>query len=106
MSELVRVCAVRDVPVGTGKAVDVNGKQVAVFNIDGKFHAIDNVCRHRMGPLAEGDVEGTVVTCPWHGWTYDVTTGVSPDDEECRNDCYEVKVEGEDVYVGGVKPGA
>lgn len=100
MSDFVKVCSVKDVPVGQGKAVEVEGNQIAVFNIDGAFYAIDNVCRHRNGPLAEGDVEGTVVTCPWHGWTYDVTTGVSPDDPECVNACFEVKIEGDDILLG------
>jgi len=104
MAEFVRVCSILDLGPGQGKAVEIGDKQIAVFNVEGSFHAIDNVCRHRNGPLAEGEVEGTVVTCPWHGWTYDVTTGVSPDDPDCVNDCYEVKVEGDDILVGGVKP--
>ena len=50
--------------------------------------------------MGEGELEGTIVTCPWHGWTYDITTGVSPDDSDCAVERYDVKVEGDDVMVG------
>jgi len=99
MANFVRVAATRDIPKGEGRMFEVDGKQVAVFNCDGKFYAIDNVCKHQGGPLAEGELEGTVVTCPWHGWTYDVTTGQSPDDEECSVAKYSVKVDGDELYV-------
>lgn len=99
MSNFVRVAATADVPRGEGRMYEVGGKQVALFNCDGRFYAIDNICRHQGGPLAEGELEGTIVSCPWHGWTYDVTSGQSPDDADCRVASYEVKVEAGDVYV-------
>ncbi len=99
MVEFVRVAAVSEIPKGEGRWFDVNGKQVAVFNCNGTFYAIDNVCKHQGGPLGEGDLEGTVVTCPWHGWTYDVTSGVSPDDSDCSVEKYAVKVEGGDILI-------
>jgi nitrite reductase (NADH) small subunit len=100
MANFVRVAALSEIPAGQAKMIEVNGKQIAVFNYDGTLYAIDNTCKHRGGPLAEGELEGTVVTCPWHGWTYDVTTGTSPDDPDCAVDRYAVKVEGDDVMVG------
>ncbi len=100
MANFIRVAATSDIPVGQGKTVEVSGKQIAVFNCNGAFYAIDNTCKHQGGPLGEGELDGTVVTCPWHGWTYDVTTGQSPDDPECAVDKYEVKVDGTDVLVG------
>jgi nitrite reductase (NADH) small subunit len=99
MANFVRVAATSDIPDGQGKTVDVDGKQIALFNCDGTFYAIDNTCKHRGGPLGDGELEGTTVTCPWHGWTYDVTTGVSPYDSECAVDTYAVKVEGDNVLV-------
>jgi nitrite reductase/ring-hydroxylating ferredoxin subunit len=99
MANFVRVAGAKDIPVGQGKAVEVNGRQIAVFNCGNGFYAIDNTCKHQGGPLGEGELEGTVVTCPWHGWTYDVTSGVSPDDPDCAVDKYEVKVEGGDILV-------
>ncbi|MBI4514192.1 MAG: Rieske 2Fe-2S domain-containing protein [Deltaproteobacteria bacterium] len=95
MAEFTRVTALRDIPSGQGRAFEVNGKKIAVFNVKGRYYAIDGTCKHKGGPLGEGDLEGTVVTCPWHGWTYDVTTGVSPDDPACAVACYEVRTDGE-----------
>ena len=99
MANFVKVAAIGDVPPGTGKCVDVNGKQIALFNVGGAFHAIDNTCLHRGGPLGEGELEGSIVTCPWHGWQYDVTTGANTMDESERVDRYDVRVEGDAVLV-------
>lgn len=62
MGEFVRVTGTTDVQPGQGIVAEVNGKTVAVFNVDGAFHVIDNTCIHRGGPLGEGDLEGSVVT--------------------------------------------
>lgn len=99
MPNYVRVASTGDIPEGEGRAFEVNGKTVAVFNSGGTFYAIDNECKHQGGPLAEGELDGTVVTCPLHAWTYDVTTGESPDDPDCKTDCFAVKVEGDDLLV-------
>jgi len=100
MPNFVRVAAKSEIPAGQGKTVEAGGKQIAVFNCGGAFYAIDNTCKHQGGPLGEGELDGTVVTCPWHGWTYDIITGISPDDAECAVERYEVKVDGDDVLVG------
>ncbi len=99
MAEFVRVASASEVPAGQGRLFEVNGRQVAVFNAGGAFHAIDNVCEHQGGPLAEGELDGCIVTCPWHGWTYDVTSGISPDDESTRVERFEIKVEGGEILV-------
>jgi nitrite reductase/ring-hydroxylating ferredoxin subunit len=99
MAEFVRVASRNEIPAGEGRVFEIKGRQVAVFNTGGTLHAIDNICKHQGGPLAEGEVDGTVVACPWHGWTYDVTTGLSPDDPDCSVDRFEVRVEGDDVLV-------
>jgi len=95
----VRVASTADIAPGTARCIEAGGKQIALFNVGGAFHAIDNLCLHRGGPLAEGEIDGALVTCPWHGWQYDVTTGknVLEDDEAVAR--YEVKVEGSDVLV-------
>ena len=98
MATFVKACAVSDVAPGTGKTVTVNGKDVALFNVEGAFHAIDNECPHRGGPLGEGELEGCIVTCPWHAWQYDVTNGESITDD-LTVVRYDVKVEGGDVLV-------
>jgi NAD(P)H-dependent nitrite reductase small subunit len=100
MADFVRVATTSEIPSGQGRMFEVGGRQVAVFNIGGgKFHAIDNVCEHQGGPLAEGELEDCVVTCPWHGWTYDVKTGVSPDDPDTKVQRFEVRVEAGEVLV-------
>ena len=95
----IKVASRADVPAGTGKVVEAGGKQIALFNVDGKFYAIDNTCKHRGGPLGEGELDGTNVICPWHGWEYDVTTGKNLDDENVRVGCYAVKLEGDDIII-------
>ena len=99
MAGFVKVCKKGDLAAGSGKTVDVNGKAVAVFNVEGAFYAIDDTCVHRGGPLGEGEVDGKIVACPWHGWRYDVTTGVNQLNPAVTVAKYEVKVEGDDVFV-------
>ena len=70
MSELLRVIGVGDLPPGKRHVAEVNGREIAIYNVDGAFFAVDNTCAHRGGPLGEGELEGEVVTCPWHSWEY------------------------------------
>ncbi len=99
MGDFVRVASTADVKPGQAVVVEVNGKTLAVFNVDGAFHAIDNTCVHRGGPLGEGDIQGKVVACPWHGWQFDVTTGECVKNPSAKVEVYQVKVEGDDVKV-------
>ncbi len=71
----VRVADLAEVPVGATRLVYFQGEQVALFNVDGQLYAIGNRCSHANGPLAEGQVEGTVVTCPWHNSQFDLVSG-------------------------------
>jgi len=75
MSGWVNVGSVDEIPPGTHKVVDVDDVMVAVFNIDGKFYAIEDVCTHDGGILTGGPVNGCIITCPRHGATFDVRTG-------------------------------
>tara|TARA_Y100000310_G_scaffold60623_1_gene55943 strand:+ start:1560 stop:1865 length:306 start_codon:yes stop_codon:yes gene_type:complete len=97
--DFVTVANVNDVKERKGKVVEANGKTIALFNVDGKIYAIDNTCVHAGGPLGEGTCEGNVVTCPWHGWKFDVTTGISPVNPQAKVDTFEVQIEGEEVKV-------
>lgn len=99
MGAYVRVAGTSEIKPGTGIVAEVNNQQIAVFNVDGAFYAIDNVCVHRGGPLGEGDVEGAVVTCPWHGWQFDVKTGGCVNNPAARVKSFPVKVEGNDISV-------
>lgn len=99
MASFVKVASTNELPPGQGKSVVVGDREVAVFNCDGKFYAIDNTCPHQGGPLGEGELDGTVVTCPWHGWRFDVCSGQSPVVPSAKLAKYEVKVEGSDILV-------
>ena len=98
MAEFVKAAKTSEVQEGAGKAVLVGGQKVALFNVGGALHAISDTCAHRGGPLSEGDLDGTTVTCPWHGWSFDVTTG-SATHQAASVKSYPVKVEGDDILV-------
>ena len=100
MAGCVKVAKSSDITPGQGKMVEVNGKKIALFNVAGSFYAIDDTCTHRGGPLSEGVLEGKKVTCPWHGATFDVTTGEvlgPPAPQGVAR--YDARVEGDDVEV-------
>ena len=100
MPQFVKVAKVNELPPGTAREFQADGRMVALFNVDGSFYAVDNTCLHRGGPLGQGTLEGEVVTCPWHGWQYNVKTGEAVFNEQIKVQCYEVKVEGDDICVG------
>src|SRR3989442_10470747 len=75
MAEYVKVAQASELEPNHAKLVEVQGKKIALFNVDGKFHAIDNTCTHRGGPLSEGELERDEVTCPSHGAKLKVSTG-------------------------------
>jgi NAD(P)H-dependent nitrite reductase small subunit len=89
-----------DVPPGCSKVVKVQKQTVAIFNFEGALYALDNTCPHQGGPLGEGYLEDTgVVSCPWHGWTFDLRTGISPIDAEVKVRSYPVRVEAGEIIV-------
>lgn len=75
MSERRLIAHLADLPPGTGKAVEVGGRRIAIFNVSGRLYAVDDACSHDQASLAEGEVQGTTVTCPWHGAEFDLTCG-------------------------------
>ena len=99
MAEFVKVASVSELAPGSAKAVEVNGKTIALFNVEGAVYALDNTCLHRGGPLGEGELMGEVVTCPWHQWEYNVRTGENVGDSSVKVDTYPVQVEGNDIKV-------
>lgn len=98
-AQFIKVAKASEIPPGRGKVVEAGGKTIAVFNCDGAFYAIENTCKHRGGPLGEGSLSGTSVTCPWHGWEYDVTSGVCGMDPSIKVQKFDVKTEGDDILV-------
>lgn len=99
MGTLVKVAKAAELAPGQGKTVEASGREIGLFNVDGTFYAVDNTCKHRGGSLGEGELDGPVVTCPLHAWTYDVTTGECFDDPACGIQIFTVKIEGDDVFI-------
>jgi nitrite reductase (NADH) small subunit len=97
----VRVAACADVPAREGRAVQLGGRELALFNLGDRFLATDNRCPHRGGPLCDGIVSGTSVVCPLHGWRVDLETGSveRPSSEACAVATYPTRVDGGVVSV-------
>lgn len=95
----MRVASAAEVPPGEGRVVEVGGQTLAVFNVDGQFYAIANTCLHRGGPLGEGELEGPVVTCPWHAWRWDVTSGANVNNPAVKVACFPVSVDNGQIFV-------
>lgn len=72
---LAQVCEDRDVEPGCARRVMLHGRALAVFNVGGSFHVTDDTCTHGFASLAEGELEGHVISCPWHGGAFDVRSG-------------------------------
>ena len=116
MASRRRICAETELrEEGSRVIADVDGREVAVFNVDGEYYALPNHCVHQGAPLCEGELTGRMtvdddwewewdgeeknITCPWHAWKFDVTTGVHVKDDRYRLPQYQVEVEDGDVYV-------
>ena len=100
MAEFVRVASRAELPPGARMLAEVDGRPIAVFNIDGRFYAIDDVCTHDGGPLAEGELDGVEIRCPRHGARFDVRTGKAlclPAFEPVTT--HRVEVRGDEVHV-------
>ena len=100
MAGFVKAVKSDEIAPGQGKMVELNGKKITIFNVDGAFYAIDDTCTHRGGPLSQGTLDGKQVMCPWHGGVFDVATGEvlgpPPLNGVSR---YNVRIEGGDVEV-------
>jgi ferredoxin-NADP reductase/nitrite reductase/ring-hydroxylating ferredoxin subunit len=98
--DFVKVADTKDIRPSQMKEVDVNGENICVVNVEGKYYAIGSICTHEGGPLADGTLEGYEVECPWHGSKFDVRTGevTSPPASEPEQ-AYEVKVDGNNILI-------
>ncbi len=100
MGTFVKVAKAGDIPVDSGKLVEVGGKQIALFYVGGKYYALDNTCTHRGGPLSEGFIEADRVSCPFHGAQFSLETGevLSPP-APTGVARYEVRQQGDDIEI-------
>ena len=100
MSEPVKVASRGELPPGSKKLVEIDGRAIALFNVGGAIYAIDDVCTHDGGPLAEGELSGCEIQCPRHGARFDVRTGkplCMPAFEPVST--HEVDLKGEDIFI-------
>jgi nitrite reductase (NADH) small subunit len=109
------VALVADLPPGERKIVTVNGREIGVFNLSGRYYALLNYCPHRAGPLCQGRLrplvtadsvyelayerEGEILKCPWHQWEFDITTGRALFDEKMQVKGYPVAQEGDEIVL-------
>jgi nitrite reductase (NADH) small subunit len=98
-AEYRKVGRLEEIPPGTIRAFHVDEHEIAIANVGGELFATQQHCLHLQGPLGDGHLEGTTLSCPWHGWQYDVTTGKNEFDHAIQLQTYEVKVEDGDVHV-------
>ncbi|HXG95157.1 MAG TPA: Rieske (2Fe-2S) protein [Blastocatellia bacterium] len=101
MAEYIKAARTSDLQPGQGITVEINGQQVALFNCNGEIVALDGTCPHRGGPIGEGyvDCHNLTVQCPWHGWTFSLTNGVSPVNPMAKVQKFDVLVESDEIKV-------
>ena len=101
MSEFRTVMNTTDLAPGKMKPVDLDGEEIAIANVDGEYFAFNNTCPHVGGPLAEGELEGDIVTCPWHSTPFNVRTGEAQEGGVTDDpvSTYEVRLEGDDIQI-------
>ena len=97
--DFIPVARTEEIPSGKGRVIKIQGKTLALFNVDGRFYAINNICPHEGGPLAKGRLKGHVVSCPWHDLKFDVRNGFGTDGGGYCVISYDVRVEGDQVCV-------
>jgi nitrite reductase (NADH) small subunit len=99
MSNWIQLATVSQCPPGSAGEFVAGERIVALFNVDGTFHALDGICPHQGGPLGKGKLTGCIVTCPWHGFQFDVTTGQHQASRSLVHPRLAVKVEEDAVWV-------
>lgn len=99
MPDFVRVAELSDLRPGSGLEAVVDGRTIALFQVDGVVHAIANTCVHRGGPLAQGALDGYTVLCPWHAWGYDLRSGACDVNPSAKVATYDVHIEAGGVFV-------
>lgn len=100
MGKWIKAAEISQIAPGQGRLIKVAGQEIALFNVAGAFYAISNTCPHSTGPLVEGRLFGTVVTCPWHGSQFDVTNGQCQAGPAVHNVAtYPVQVEDQAIFI-------
>lgn len=99
MSDWISIAKKQECPPGTSLELMADETIVALYNVDGDFFALDGICPHNGGPLGKGTLDGCIVTCPWHGWQFDVKNGQCQLTATIQQPGFEVRIEGDDVMI-------
>ena len=99
MSRFVRVAELQEIPEGQAKVVRVQDREIAIFRADGVIRAVKNSCPHRGAGLDRGSVMDGILTCPGHGWQFDMKTGDCLDRPDVGVRCYRAEIRGNSVWV-------
>ncbi len=93
------LCELAEIPENSSREFVIDSRIVALFHSSQGLHAIDGMCAHQGGPIAQGQLDGKCVTCPWHGWQYDITNGKNLLTGKQMLDCFAVERRGDAVWV-------
>ena len=96
---LLKVGPLQALPPGSVTEVENGDTTYAVCNVEGKLHCVDGICPHAGGPLGQGNLNGSLLVCPWHGWEFDCATGVNDFDEDLRLETFPVHVQGDEILI-------
>lgn len=103
MTQEIKICKTNELKEGQAKPIQIDGKEIGVFNIKGKYYAIDNICMHAGGPLTGGSIveDECKVICPWHGWGYDLASGkcVTHPKQDVFANTYIVKIIEDEIFL-------
>jgi nitrite reductase/ring-hydroxylating ferredoxin subunit len=99
MPDFVKVATLSELPPGSAKMVRAGSAEVAIYNVEGSIHATSNACPHRGGSLGEGTLASAIITCPWHSFQFDVTSGACRTNPALKVACYPVRLDGQDILV-------
>src|SRR6201991_2637210 len=99
MANWIKLARVSEVPLSAAKECVAEGRIIALFNVGGTFYALDGVCPHQGGPLGRGELGGCIVTCPWHGWQFDVCNGEFQLRKSMLQPKFNTRIVGDDVQV-------
>ncbi|MBM3811376.1 MAG: Rieske (2Fe-2S) protein [Acidimicrobiia bacterium] len=94
-----KACSAEQLREGGVIGVQLGERQIAICNIAGSLHALDDVCPHRGGPLSQGALHGSEISCPWHGWTFDCSSGVNTYNPAQRQQTFPVMLAGGDILL-------
>lgn len=95
----ISVAKIDEIPIGSGKLVELGFLEIALFRLSGSVYATSNVCPHQGASLVEGEIKGETVICPWHRWCFNIKDGISPLNPKLRIRTYPVKQEGDQIFI-------